>query len=756
MLTKTKFTRLNSLLKMSVAAALLPVSAHVTAQEASETEQTEEVERIVVEARGRKETIIEVPLSEKYFSAADISDARIKAVDDFIGLTPGITMANSQDAGTNFITIRGVSQVRNGEPPVAVIVDGVIQTNARGFDQGLFDLNSIEVLRGPQGALYGRNATQGAIIINTQKPTDYLEGYVEAGIGRGDEYKIEGSVTGPISENVLFRLSGRYYDTDGIFNNVTTGQNVGYKEELNLRGHLSFIMSDDLTIDLRASYTDTTADALQFTYQGVSTDPTTGEVDGFTGIADSNVVQRRLSANNLGFDQREIGQLSLRVNYETDLGVLQAVSSYDTIDQINGGDQFPYTANTTANPGISFFDGTQTQYVDVTTLSQDIRFVSNDDQAFKWMVGAYYLTTDRFIASTTGLDYGNGILSIMSDPELGGSINPTSTFAADDNDNTAYAAYFNFSYDITEELEFSFAGRYDKDERKQRVDPLQGGYDADGNFAFAIGEAGAINKATFSHFQPKVSLRYLLSDEASIYTSWGEGFRSGQFNQNGVGEAAELLGLSGIPDVLDQEITETAEIGFKADFLGGDLKTAGSLYQTSVENAPFFVFVGDLGAQVLVGIEEVDISGGEIEATYAFTDDLSGYFGYALADSEVKQYKLDPTAIGNKAPYVPSSTINAGIQYRTSMTEGLDFFSRVDYEARGKQFWDPANLTERDTVNLVNVRVGVEDAEGLWTLTASVNNLLDEEYNAEYVTGGFAFAAPPAIWRLDFRYNFLD
>jgi iron complex outermembrane receptor protein len=760
MLTNLHFLRRKTLIFLAVTASFIALSASAVAQEQNQDmspeAEDEVIERIIVEGRGRKETIIEIPLSTKYFSAQEISDAGIKVVDDFIGLTPGITMANSQDSGTNFITIRGVSQVRNGEPPVAVIVDGVLQTNARSFDQGLFDLASIEVLRGPQGALYGRNATQGAIIINTAKPTDVMEGYLEAGIGRGNEYKVEGSLTGPISEDILFRVSGRHYDSDGIFDNVATGQKVGYKKELNLRGHLSFIASDDLQIDLRASYTDTTADALQYTFQGVTTDPNTGEVNGFTGPNDSNVVQRRLSANNLGFDEREMSQLSLRVNYVTDLGTLKTVSAYDTIEQSNGGDQFPYTANTTSNPGMSFFDGTQTQSIDVSSVSQDVRFVSNDDQAFRWMVGAYYLATDRFIASSTGLDFGNGIIPILTTPVLGGGINPTGTYAADDNQNTAYAGYFNFAYDITQELEFAFAGRYDHDEREQTVDPQQGGYDTNGNLAFAIGQAGVVNKATFSHFQPKVTLRYMLSNDAAVYTSWGEGFRSGQFNQNGVGIAAETLGLSGIPDVLDKEITETIEIGFKADFLAGDLKTAGALFNTDVENAPFFVFVGALGAQVLVGIEEVDIAGGELEATYAFTDELTGYVGYAFADSEVKKYTLDTTAVGNKAPYVPDSTLNAGLQYRTNATSNLDFFTRLDYESRGKQFWDPTNLTERDTVNLVNLQVGLEDVEGQWTLKASVNNLFDEEYNAEYVSGGFAFAAPPAIWRLDFRYNFID
>jgi len=165
---------------------------------------------IIVTARGRDELVLDVPLSETVFDAKAISDANIQRVDDFIGLTPGITISNSQDAGTNFISVRGLSQTRNGEPPVAVLIDGVLQTNSRSFDQPLFDVESIEVLRGPQGALYGRNATGGAIIIKTKAPTNDFEGYAQATSGTGEEYGFEGSVSGPLVEDkVFFRRAGK-------------------------------------------------------------------------------------------------------------------------------------------------------------------------------------------------------------------------------------------------------------------------------------------------------------------------------------------------------------------------------------------------------------------------------------------------------------------------------------------------------------------------------------------------------------------
>ena len=174
------------------------------------------------------ENEVEVPIAVTVFTTEEIVDAKIERVDDFIGLTPGVTIANSQDSGTNFITIRGVSQTRNGEPPVAVVIDGVLQVNARAFDQPLFDVDQIEVLKGPQGALYGRNATQGAILINTRAPSEEFEGYVQGTAATGDDYSIEASVSGPISDDIQYRLSGKYRDRGGQLDNITIDTPVDY------------------------------------------------------------------------------------------------------------------------------------------------------------------------------------------------------------------------------------------------------------------------------------------------------------------------------------------------------------------------------------------------------------------------------------------------------------------------------------------------------------------------------------------------
>lgn len=711
-----------------------------------------ELEEIIVTARGRDESIQSVPISETVYTAQSFEDAGINQVDDFLALTPGVTFANSQDSGTNFISIRGLSQVRNGEAPVAVVVDDVLQVNSRSFDQPLFDVASIEVLRGPQGALYGRNATGGAIIINTKPPSEEkTEGYVQVGAGDGGEFNLEGSVSGKLSDTVSGRISAKYRSNDGLLDNFITGDGVDFVDELAVRGHLRIKASEAVTIDLRASVVDTDGSALNFSLQSVVLDPNTGLIAGFDGVLDADLVQDEFAANNVSSDEREVQQFSLRINADLGFANFRSVTAIDRIEQENFGDQFPYTQANSLNA--VFGDGIQSQFVDITTFSQEFRLSSYDDQDFRWSVGAYLLDTDRFINSSLFLDLGNGLTTRSLSTPVFDPLSPQISFIADQNDNLATALFFNLEYDVNDKLEVAFAGRYDRDDREQRVDPLQGAF-ANGVNVGPIGVPGSLNEEEFSLFQPKFTIRYTPNDNLNLYGSWGVGFRSGQFNQNGVAPLAAAAGVAGVEDLIDQEETTTFELGAKYSWAGGRYTLNGSLYNTDVENAPYFVFIGAVGAQVLVPINEIDVTGGEIEFSAAFSDAWSFYASASVTDTEIEEYIIDPSLVGNEAPYIADSTFNIGLQYRAPISAGLTFFARGDYEVRGEQFWDPENSTARSAVELANFRVGLEGNEGVWAVTASVENAFDELYNSEWVGGGFAHAGLPRFFQVQARYNF--
>src|SRR5579859_3786232 len=192
MLTATR--RILSILAAALGLVLLaePVWA--------QTPPTGALEEIVVTARKRNENFQDVPMSVDVFTAQEIQAAGIESPRDFIAMVPNMTLVETQNVGNSFITIRGISQARNSEPSVAVLVDGVLEPNPYEFDQELNDIREIEVLKGPQGALYGRNAIGGAIIIHTAEPSDHFEGCAKVGIGNGLSERAQVAVSGPIDE----------------------------------------------------------------------------------------------------------------------------------------------------------------------------------------------------------------------------------------------------------------------------------------------------------------------------------------------------------------------------------------------------------------------------------------------------------------------------------------------------------------------------------------------------------------------------
>ena len=176
------------------------------------------IEEMVVTARLRSESLAEVPVTVNAFSQQDIEDAGIRRPGDYLSLVPNVTLVEVQNAGTKFLTIRGITQVRNNEPPVAVAVDGMLQTSPNQFNQALLDLKQIEVLKGPQGALYGRNAVGGAINITTRGPSDEFAGRIRVGVGNGGHVEGQVSLAGPlVADRAWFRINGTWLDREVIW-----------------------------------------------------------------------------------------------------------------------------------------------------------------------------------------------------------------------------------------------------------------------------------------------------------------------------------------------------------------------------------------------------------------------------------------------------------------------------------------------------------------------------------------------------------
>src|SRR5689334_6111878 len=195
----------------AVAAALgtALVAAPARAQDATPS-ANEEIDEVLVTARRRSETFKDVPMTVNVFTREAIESAGIEKPADFIARVPNMTLVETQNAGNAFVTVRGISQARNSEPSVAVLVDGVLQSNPAEFNQELFGIEQIEVLKGPQGAVYGRNAIGGAIIIRTQDPGDEFTGRVKLGVGNGSAYRAQAGIAGPLGDVFKYRADVSY------------------------------------------------------------------------------------------------------------------------------------------------------------------------------------------------------------------------------------------------------------------------------------------------------------------------------------------------------------------------------------------------------------------------------------------------------------------------------------------------------------------------------------------------------------------
>lgn len=730
-------SRAGRLLSGAAVAGLLG-STQLLAQ-TSEKEKADDIafEEIIVTSRRRSESILDVPAAVTTFTAQKIEDAGITEPRDFINLTSNVNLVETQNSANAFIVIRGISQARNSEPSVAVIIDGVQQTNASQFSQQLFDIQQIEVLKGPQGALYGRNAIGGAIVINTKQPTDELEGQVMAGVDSGFGYRLAGALSGPVgdSETLKFRLSASHYDTNGFRENEFLGEDADPVKDTTVRGKLLWQPGNGWDVDLRGS-------ASFLRTQGLF----------FNIVNDVNDTSLPIQVNNPGVDNRDTYSASLKIQYENDFASFSSITSYDYLDFLTTGDAFDFKpiedSLLVAVLGLPF-DQAQSQYFELKAWSQEFKITSNADNRLRWILGGYMIGRDRFIATGSQADFGDGVRPIRRDP-ITDPLAFSLTFLSDSQDNFGWAVFGDVVYDVTDNLEFNASLRYDNDEREQTTETPEGFLPNLPGFPQA--QTGDVRSRTFDEWQPKFTLRYSLNENASIYGGYSRGFRSGGFNQTGVGPLAAANGLVGVDDIFEAEVADTFEVGFKGRFLDGALTTNFSAFQTNTENSYFFVFLQANSTQNLGTIPESKLRGFEFDAAWRVQSDLDFNVAFGFTDSEIEDFE-DPSAIGNQLPLVSRYTLNLGMQYAPDIGDtGLRGLFRVDYRLIGPTWWEPFNVTERDPVNLVDARIGIEGEA--WSLTAWAKNLFDERYNTEFSPGGFVYRALPARYGLDFRYRF--
>ena len=632
------------------------------------------IDEIVVTSRFRAENLSDVPDSITAFTPADIERHRIERINRVASLTPNLRFSDDQEVGVSTLVIRGVRQNRGtGQPPVSFRIDGVSATNTLLTTQELFDVESIDVLRGPQGALYGRNAIGGAVLVTTRTPTSTPEFGLRLNAAEGRDFTIAGSASGPLAgDDVLGRFSFRVQDREGqLRNEYLDGAYVDYKESSAFRGRVLLTPGDRWSVDLRAHYLDQDGGSGYFMPGSDFFLPLPPPSEPIV----VDVPEYEIQSNRIGESFVESLEVSAKVDYAFDWGTLTSITSFTDVD--SGNDQ---------DLDQTFVEAIDILVIDESeTVAQEFRLVSNDDLAFRWVAGLSYFSQDRFRSlATTFLGF------------------PVPA-AAQDLKLQDLAVFGNFSYDLSDQLELTLAFRWDEETPE---DVTQG------------------RSATFSELQPKASLAYRFRDDLLGYVTIGKGFRAGGFNNLAPG--------SNFEPGFDRESLVSYEAGLKGSGFDGRLRAGFSLFFIDYSDQQFFLF-DQTGTQANININKSEIAGGELELTALPTDNLLVNLGIGFTDSEIVDYEDIPGVlvpateiVGRNVPGAPVLSASLAVQHTAELKSGLDLVSRIDVEHRGKTYWTLDNVDTQPAYKLVNLSVALEQER--WGARLYVNNAFDEEY----------------------------
>ncbi len=647
--------------------AIKPVSADHNA--------TATLQEIVVLARKRPEQVLNLPEALTVIDGVTAERNGLARVEDIARLTPSLTIASTFRPGVVLITMRGISTAQGGEAPVAVVIDGVQMPSPDFINQELLDIDQIEVLRGPQGSLYGRNAIAGAINITTRKPGDHLTAWIKGSYGNNDHVRIAGSVSGPVIEDRLgVRVTASYRDYNGGVDNVFLGTKADPFREASINAAAYMTISERLTADLRFTYADSKAGSLS------SEIVTTAAFDDFK----PSQMVRNLDT----FDDRRLINLSFKLELDLDDVIVTSITGYDDVDQALFGD-----GDFTSAPGVA-----QDLVTNVRAFTEELRIASNNNDRLHWLIGGFFQDrhTDNFLKIIP--DNGDGTFG----PGL-------IVDSMDVNKSKSWALFGQASYEVTDALELTVGLRYDEDKRSSHD---------------LLIPASAAEK-TFTSLQPKISLSYAVTPEWRFYATYAEGFRSGGFNAF----------ISQADRSFAKESADSFEIGTKASLMDGRMTLSASVFDVSLDNQQFFFVTLNPPTQNVINIAKTKIRGVEFELAAQATDQLQLILGVGYIDAEIRDLDGSGALRGNRSPQTAKHSVRVGADYAQPLNDDYTLRLTANADWRGSIVWDAANAVRTPEKVVVDARLSLETAS--WALTAYARNIGDTRYPTQAITDLF-------------------
>lgn len=709
-----------------------------TAAFAQDTEETGASRDIIVTAQKRAESLEDVPISITALSEERLEATNVTNFTEIDSLSPG--MAISQTGPFFLPAIRGVtSQAISGgnENNIATYVDGIYQSNQLGLNFDLASIAGIEILKGPQGTLFGRNATGGAILVRTLDPSDELEGKIKMSYGRYNDWRTQVYASVPVSETLGFNIAGLYRKSDGFLKNVPTpaqpkGFNSASHDELNIRTKLKFDTGEGFKATFALHYVDLEANGSAWQY----TDRPGAEMIAALRLGGAPAGMTRLR-NRTSYDgpnesKSEVVAPSLTMDIELGDFTIKTISSYQHIRQFTNididGSLLPIARQITDHKN--------------TSHSEEINISSTIGESVDWVAGLFYFT-NRWLTGPNTIFQGG-----VAGPRQANILKAKS-----------WAAFADATAHVTDRFSIIGGLRYSWEKRQQTL-------------SFPYGTTPSFNSGTWDNFTPRLVLQYELAPRTNIYASWSKGFKSGNVDLSG--------------RTIEPEKIDAFEAGFKT--VRGDLRFDAAAYYydyTNLQDQQVQQANGGL-LTVQANVGSAEIYGAEAQVDYTPTDALSLFAGLSWLHAEYKSYPgsagvvpvpipqttffawtaLPQDLSGREMPRSPKFTFSGGATYTIDAgdTGSFDIAGSVSYKSShnpNRSTFDAltgAYLYRQKGYALVNASLTWHSSDDMFEVSVYGRNIFDQQYNAVYdafsTFGKYRQFGEPATYGVSVGVNF--
>jgi len=753
------------------------------------------LEEVVVTAQKREQSLQDVGIAVTAFTGDQLKQLGYTNAQQVTAMSPGVTTIQPNGPSSFFVSVRGVGQNDfsgdHQESPVAIYIDEAYVSAASGAGFQLFDIERTEVLRGPQGTLFGRNATGGLVHYVTRKPTEEFEAYAEATVGRFDQVKFEGAISGPLSDNVAGRLSFVKNEHDAYVKN-TIGKDLNNGDDWAVRGQLLFDLGEDGEWLLSARAAEQDIDSGFFEHSSARANPTTGLGEAFNGTdlvgstgstatswqePDNGV--HKGSYDFIGHNKIESWGLTSHLQWGFENVDLVAITDFWHLEK-------DYVEDSDASPA-DFFNFYLTS--DLDQFSQEIR-ISGETDGMRWVAGAFYLDIEG--------DFGNGgyaenfFAAALGVPLSGTGAGLSNPF---DTETQSYALFGQVEFDLSDDFTLIAGLRWSQEEKSVNYNSSLVSFDAPENLNILDSDPLGLGGTYFSYnkygttsggvdvsggaFQSdwaeidkdlitaKLELDWRVGQDTLIYTSYNRGIKAGGFNAPL--DSTDLIdgdpGNGGPEEMkFDEEVLNAYELGFKTTLFDGLARLNGAAYYYDYNDYQAFRLEG---LTQYVFNTDAEVKGWELELQATPLEGLDVMLGVGYIDNTVEDAYQLPSGelVDRTAVLTPEWNVNGLVRYEWPVFAGTvavqaDFTYMDDHYFQLKN--SPVGL--EDAYTITNARVSYTSADDTWVLAGFVNNLTDREYRTMVfdlagtpAEGGFGMAenyyGAPRWWGVSFTYN---